>query len=61
MVNALNTFLDMRRRVKQPSIKTNLDPIPDELKDFKKLEKKNPREQYLQKSIMHGKGDIENI
>ena len=30
----------MRRRVKQPSIKTNLDPIPDELKDFKKLEKK---------------------
>ena len=51
----------MRRRVKQPSIKMNLDPIPDELKDFKKLEKKNPREQYLQKSIMHGKGDIENI
>ena len=40
MVHALNTFLDMRRRVKQPSIKTNLDPIPDELKDFKKLEKK---------------------
>ena len=39
MVHALNTFLDMRRRVKQPSIKTNLDPIPDELKDFKKLEK----------------------
>ena len=40
MVHALNTFLDMSRRVKQPSIKTNLDPIPDELKDFKKLEKK---------------------
>ena len=38
-IHAINTFLIMKYHVKQSSKKMSLDPIPDELRDFKKSEK----------------------